>query len=106
FTLVGGIVLAGLGFGYGMGRQHASDGPPPVGTSLAALTVSEEPVSEEKGQRNRSAEPESRQSAVPAAGRHALLVGVTKYDHLPADRSLYGPANDVRMMRRLLQDQY
>ena len=41
-----------------------------------------------------------------AVTRRALLVGVTKYDHLPRDKSLEGPANDVRLMRRLLQERY
>ena len=36
----------------------------------------------------------------------ALLVGVTKYEHLPQAQQLDGPANDVRLMRRLLQEAY
>jgi hypothetical protein len=31
---------------------------------------------------------------------------VTKYDHLPENLHLVGPANDVRLMRRLLQERY
>jgi hypothetical protein len=34
----------------------------------------------------------------------ALLVGVTKYDHMGKKRWLEGPGNDVKLMRRLLQD--
>ena len=35
-------------------------------------------------------------------GRHALLVGCTRYDSLPATSQLRGPANDVVLMRELL----
>jgi hypothetical protein len=38
--------------------------------------------------------------------RRALLVGVTKYDHLPKEHHLIGPANDVRLMRTLLEKSY
>src|SRR5205085_2081584 len=41
-----------------------------------------------------------------AGGKRALLVGVTKYDHLPGNTHLAGPANDVRLMRRLLEQTY
>ena len=40
------------------------------------------------------------------AGRRALLVGVTKYDNLDRQYHLLGPANDVQLMRRLLQERY
>src|SRR5690349_15304250 len=45
-------------------------------------------------------------SAVKSLGKRALLVGVTRYDHLAHDLHLAGPANDVRLMRRLLQERY
>jgi len=35
-------------------------------------------------------------------GRHALLVGCTKYPSLPLGQQLRGPANDVVLMRQLL----
>ena len=38
--------------------------------------------------------------------RRALLVGVTKYDNLDREQHLQGPANDVRLVRRLLQERY
>jgi hypothetical protein len=38
--------------------------------------------------------------------RRALLVGVTRYDHLPEHLHLTGPGNDVRAVRQLLQSQY
>ncbi len=41
-----------------------------------------------------------------AGGRHALLVGVTKYDHLPRDRHLDGPSHDARLIGRLLRERY
>ena len=41
----------------------------------------------------------------PASGRlYALLVGCTRYDNLGKEYWLEGPANDVQLMRRLLQD--
>src|ERR1700733_8133756 len=42
-------------------------------------------------------------SADPAPPKlHALLVGCTKYDNLPG-HSLKGPANDVDLMRKVLE---
>lgn len=41
--------------------------------------------------------------ASPALGAtHALLAGVTRYDHLPEDKHLKAPANDVARMRAAL----
>lgn len=37
----------------------------------------------------------------PAPGRHALLVGVTRYDHLPG-RDLDGPGRDAALLREVL----
>lgn len=37
-----------------------------------------------------------------AAVRHALLIGVSRYPSLSVDMQLEGPANDVRLIRRLL----
>src|SRR5262245_52084284 len=36
----------------------------------------------------------------------ALLVGCTKYDHRPRIPTLVGPANDVELMRHVLEDSY
>ncbi len=41
-------------------------------------------------------------AAPAAAERHALLVGVTEYQHLPPALQLKAPANDVRLMRQVL----
>jgi hypothetical protein len=41
-----------------------------------------------------------------AAGKWALLVGVTRYDHLPEGQHLSGPGNDARLMRQLLQTRF
>ncbi|HZZ26412.1 MAG TPA: caspase family protein [Pirellulales bacterium] len=43
-------------------------------------------------------------STLDPAHFHALLVGCTKYDNLPANKSLRGPANDVELMRDFLTD--
>lgn len=41
-----------------------------------------------------------------STGKHALLVGVTKYFSIDNRRHLAGPANDVRLIRDLLADRY
>src|SRR5688572_22616962 len=38
--------------------------------------------------------------------RHALLVACTKYDNLDERSHLNGPANDVVLFRKLLEDRY
>lgn len=42
----------------------------------------------------------------PTVPKRALLVGVAKYAHLPSGEQLRGCANDVAVMRRLLQERY
>jgi hypothetical protein len=42
--------------------------------------------------------------SAPRVGKLALLVGVTKYDH--GYRRLHGPANDVRLFRKVLTDTF
>jgi hypothetical protein len=84
------VIVAGLGLGLGAARFWRAD---------ASLPARE------------TAEPSGAAKSEPtppgqSAGRRALLVGVTKYDHLPRDKHLEGPANDVRLMRRLLQERY
>ncbi|WP_010034148.1 caspase family protein [Gemmata obscuriglobus] len=39
-------------------------------------------------------------------GKRALLVGVTKYDHLAPASHLSGPGNDIRLMRTTLIERY
>src|SRR4051812_11601312 len=51
----------------------------------------------------------SAQPPGPAAGkptRRALLVGVTKYEHLPDNLHLIGPGNDVELMAKVLTGQF
>lgn len=45
-------------------------------------------------------------SAATAAQRHALLVGVTEYAHLPKDKWLLGPGNDVALLQELLTTRF
>jgi len=45
-------------------------------------------------------------AAEPAPGRHALLVGCTKYDNLAEALYLEGPGNDTLLMRDLLSNRY
>lgn len=42
----------------------------------------------------------------PEPGRHALLVGCTRYPNLPGSRWLEGPGNDIVLMRTLLIEHY
>jgi hypothetical protein len=42
--------------------------------------------------------------AEPAPRKLALLVGCTRYDHLPEKRQLNGPGNDVKLLARVLQE--
>ena len=42
----------------------------------------------------------------PKRGGYALLVGCTKYDHRPRILPLVGPANDVELLRHVLEESY
>jgi hypothetical protein len=77
------LLVAALGLGYGVKRWWWGDSSPPARP------------------------PEEPDAPLSKAGpRRALLVGVTKYDNLPERCQLSGPANDVGLMRRLLQERY
>ena len=52
-----------------------------------------------------ASKPESKQAG-KEIGRRAILIGVTKYNHLSRSYHLSGPANDVRLMRQLLEKQF
>jgi Caspase domain len=45
-------------------------------------------------------------SSRPAGSRRALLVGTTKYDNLAPRFQLIGPGNDVKLMRRVLEERF
>jgi Caspase domain len=45
-------------------------------------------------------------AAKTAVHKRALLVGCTTYDHLPQARHLAGPANDVALMQKLLEQRF
>src|SRR5262249_28271238 len=94
------VIVAGLGLGLGASRLWTTE---PSLPELAKREVSR-PV-QESAERSRAPKP-APLAPGQAAGRRALLIGVTKYDHLPRDRHLEGPANDVRLMRRLLLERY
>jgi hypothetical protein len=93
---IAAFMVGGLGLGFGMaglwGGEALPTREPPgwPGTPLSNPTQSSGiPTREDR-----------------VSGKRALLVGVTKYDHLPQRSHLVGPANDVRLMRELLQKYY
>src|SRR4051812_2610902 len=92
------VLLAGLGLGFGIKHLRRVDSPAPRDPSSSASHRMAD------GSSDPDPEPEPIQEAT-TSDKRALLVGVTKYDHLP-EYQLTGPANDVRLMRRLLQERY
>ena len=96
------VIVGGLGLGMVAARNWRVDSSLPA-REMAAPVVSrpaEGPIVT-----TQAAKPDH-DPARKGAGRRALLVGVAKYDHLTRDHHLAGPANDVRLMRRLLQKQF
>lgn len=91
------IVVAGLGIGFGIARWWKASTPQPQ-TDTPVMTQT--PAERVRGSAS------SPNPGATTSGKRALLVGVTKYDHLPKERHLAGPGNDVRLMRELLQKSY
>jgi uncharacterized caspase-like protein len=95
------LTVAGLGLGFGMARWWGTEASPPhepaPAKSRARLLRAPE--------RRRAVAPETN-PAEQGSAKRALLVGVTRYDHLPKAVHLSGPANDVQLMRKLLQECY
>src|ERR1700682_1045238 len=83
------LIVAGLGFGYGASRwwrpEPARPAREPAGPD--ATRQAQGPIGQ-----SRSADPAPAHGG-KALNRRALLVGVTKYDHLGPDNHLVGPAN-------------
>ncbi|MBV8430158.1 MAG: caspase family protein, partial [Solirubrobacterales bacterium] len=96
------VIVGGLGLGIGAAGNGRVDSSLPTRDTTAAEVsrLAEGPIVTARAE---SPEPAPERKG---AGRRALLVGVTKYDHLTRDYHLAGPANDVRLMRRLLQEQF
>jgi hypothetical protein len=96
------VIVGGLGLGIGAACNGRFDSSLPTRDTTAAEVsrLAEGPIVTA-----RAAAPQPA-PARKGAGLRALLVGVTKYDHLTRDHHLAGPANDVRLMRRLLQKQF
>src|SRR5438128_540996 len=87
------VIVAGPGLGFGVSRLWRTDDSRP--DREPAAPEASRPAGQSQAAESNPA------AAGPAAGRRALLVGVTTYDHLPWAYHLKGPANDVRLMRRL-----
>lgn len=96
------VIVAGLGLGLGAAHFWSADAISPA-SETARLDVSR-PT---QGGPDVSRAPKPGPAPPGAAvSKRALLIGVTKYDHLPRDKHLEGPANDVRLMGRLLLESY
>jgi len=95
------VLVAGLGFGLATARDGNADASSQGnGAERGVGGLTQEPV-ERAGAAKTKVAPSGR-----GVSRRALLVGVTKYDHLREAQQLDGPGNDVRLMRRLLQERY
>ncbi len=90
------LFLAAMFAGCG---QDPSAGPIEPGADQNGVDGDSTPPSSLK---NPVADP----NATAEVRRFALLVGCTKYDHLPASASLKGPGNDADLMRQLLIDRF
>ena len=95
-------LVAAAGVGIGCGPKHLapttapSDSSPDVATPAQPAKQASKPIAPDLDTRGKTE---------PGHRRSALLVGVTKYDNIP-DAELFGPGNDVRLMRDLLQASY
>ena len=95
------LFCAGMGLPFGLWMSNALSNPltPPEVVQVPAPA----PVEVARGGGDVSPN-----APAPAAngGHRALLVGVTKYDHLPESKHLAGPANDVVMFRDVLVSRF
>src|SRR5689334_15631320 len=96
--LMGGlaVITAGVSVGYSLATRPGSPGQ---GRADRPAGLAEGPGPDRSGT-------EVPRSGGGAGGRRALLVGVTRYDHLPPSRQLDGPVNDVALFRRLLTERF
>jgi hypothetical protein len=101
------VALVGLGVGFASNRflpEPDSPAAPVAGPAGWAPVADTQP----KPQPNEKPRPEPA-PPVPrnaAAGKHALLVGVTRYDNLAPSSHLSGPGNDVKLLRTTLIERY
>ncbi|MBS0201847.1 MAG: caspase family protein [Planctomycetes bacterium] len=84
----------------GSDNTGATSAPPriPLAPSLVESEVVEETPAEERAEPGETADPDH--------PRHALLIGCSRYDHLPKSAELRGPVNDVVMMKELLTQRF
>ena len=95
------VIVAGLGIGFWAARRWSANPPRSQESSATDSPAAPHRTIEQ----HRAIEQDDRPKA-KGSGKHALLIGVTKYDNLPTSLHLSGPANDVRLMRRLLEGDY
>jgi hypothetical protein len=97
FNTLGVLLLGGAGLvlGYFLNVGKAPDGE--------SAGNQAEPKKTEIAQRD-AAQPTA-EIPTYSSGKHALLVGVTRYDNVPR-ADLSGTANDVKIVRQLLRDSF
>jgi len=95
-------LVLGLGFGFGVACDWSAN--PSFPNPGAIEPESSRPEVGSVGTDRADQDDPAR--AGKRIDRRALLIGVTKYDHLRPEYHLQGPANDVQLMRRLLRESY
>ncbi len=95
------VILCGLGLGFAAAHSFKSSTPPPVHDAPPNPAPTELTRSLPGTHPEQPSPPPPR--TVPA--KRALLIGVTKYDNVPSAQ-LEGPANDVKLVQRFLQERY
>jgi len=115
--LAGRVIRCALIVGFSAGCQDganpSSSGAVAIVTAAPALEVlDKEPqlITQVAQSTPKVTEPEPADEKVepadPTNPKYALLIGCSKYDHLPASAQLRGPVNDVVMMKELLTERF
>lgn len=101
-ALVAGGLAVGLASSFLLPRRGPERTEPPTSAGGWAPVTVAGPVAPPQPAPEPPSEPPLPPPGTGDPGKRALLVGVTKYDHLGPACYLEGPANDVRLMRSTL----